>query len=258
MQDRGRLRRGRRRRCAKRRWRARLGYDLGLLSLAALPAASDDELLEHCRAVAREIPLCGFYLQPSVGGRLLSYEFWRRFCEIPAVAAIKVAPFNRYQTLDVVRAVADSGRARRDRALHGQRRQHHPRPADGVSRVGQRLLPRRTAGAVGGVDAARGGAGGGDPRVPRRGRRGHERRSWPARPRSPTRTARCSTCATASPAASRACTRSCGGRACWRGAGASIRRKISRPGSSRRSTACARRTRNWPTMSSCAPIWTAG
>src|SRR5947207_386020 len=68
------------------------GYDLGLLSLAALPQATDEELLTHCRAIAQEIPLCGFYLQPSVGGRLLSYEFWRRFCEIPAVAAIKVAP----------------------------------------------------------------------------------------------------------------------------------------------------------------------
>ncbi len=87
------------------------GYDLGLLSLAALPAASDAELLEHCRAVAQQIPLCGFYLQPSVGGRILSYEFWREFCRIPAVAAVKVAPFNRYQTLDVVRAVADSGRS---------------------------------------------------------------------------------------------------------------------------------------------------
>jgi dihydrodipicolinate synthase/N-acetylneuraminate lyase len=87
------------------------GYDLGLLSLAALPGASDCELLEHCRAVAEEIPVCGFYLQPSVGGRILSYEFWREFCRIPAVAAVKVAPFNRYRTLDVVRAVADSGRA---------------------------------------------------------------------------------------------------------------------------------------------------
>lgn len=87
------------------------GYDIGLLSLAALPAASDEELLAHCRAVEEEIPICGFYLQPSVGGRLLSYEFWREFCRIPAVVAIKVAPFNRYQTLDVVRAVADSGRA---------------------------------------------------------------------------------------------------------------------------------------------------
>jgi len=86
------------------------GYDIGLLSLAALPTATDAELLDHCRAVAREIPLCGFYLQPSVGGRLLSYEFWRGFCEIEGVAAIKVAPFNRYQTIDVVRGVIDSGR----------------------------------------------------------------------------------------------------------------------------------------------------
>jgi len=86
-------------------------YDLGLLSLAALPTATDDELIFHCRTVAAEIPLCGFYLQPSVGGRLLSYEFWRRFCEIPAVRAIKVAPFNRYQTIDVARAVVESGRA---------------------------------------------------------------------------------------------------------------------------------------------------
>ena len=87
------------------------GYDVGLLSLAALPTATDNELLAHCRAVAQTIPVCGFYLQPSVGGRLLSYEFWREFCKIPSVVAIKVAPFHRYQTLDVVRAVADSGRA---------------------------------------------------------------------------------------------------------------------------------------------------
>jgi dihydrodipicolinate synthase/N-acetylneuraminate lyase len=87
------------------------GYDAGLLSLAAMPSASDDELLRHCRTVGREIPLFGFYLQPSVGGRLLSYDFWRGFCAIDSVVAIKVAPFNRYQTLDVVRAVTDSGRA---------------------------------------------------------------------------------------------------------------------------------------------------
>jgi dihydrodipicolinate synthase/N-acetylneuraminate lyase len=87
------------------------GYDLGLLSLAALPKASDRDLLEHCRTVAREIPLFGFYLQPSVGGRLLSCEFWRSFCAIEQVAAVKVAPFNRYQTLDVVRGAAASGRA---------------------------------------------------------------------------------------------------------------------------------------------------
>lgn len=88
-----------------------IGYDLGLLSLAALRSASDRELLDHCRSVADILPLFGFYLQPAVGGRLLSYEFWRQFCEIEGVRAIKVAPFNRYQTLDVTRAVVDSGRS---------------------------------------------------------------------------------------------------------------------------------------------------
>ena len=86
------------------------GFDLGLLSFAALTAARDAELLAHCRAVGEIIPLFGFYLQPAVGGLVLSYDFWREFCQIESVAAIKVAPFNRYQTLDVIRAVADSGR----------------------------------------------------------------------------------------------------------------------------------------------------
>lgn len=87
-----------------------LGYDCGLLSLAALREASAAELLTHCRAVAEVLPLFGFYLQPAVGGRLLGYRFWREFFELPNVIAVKVAPFNRYQTLDVVRALADSGR----------------------------------------------------------------------------------------------------------------------------------------------------
>lgn len=87
-----------------------LGYDTGLLSLAALRDASEDQLIEHCRIVAEAIPIVGFYLQPAVGGRLLPHRFWRRFAEIENVIAIKIAPFNRYQTLDVVRAVAESGR----------------------------------------------------------------------------------------------------------------------------------------------------
>ncbi len=86
------------------------GYHAGLLSLAALKQASDDELIAHCRAVAEVIPVIGFYLQPSVGGRALPYSFWRRFAEIENVVAIKMAPFNRYQTLDVVRAITESGR----------------------------------------------------------------------------------------------------------------------------------------------------
>src|SRR5438552_285363 len=86
-----------------------LNYHAGLLSLAALARASDDELLAHCRRVAEVIPLIGFYLQPAVGGRLLSSSFWRGFLEIERVVAIKIAPFNRYQTLDVMRASAESG-----------------------------------------------------------------------------------------------------------------------------------------------------
>jgi hypothetical protein len=87
-----------------------LGYHAGLLSLAALKNATNDQLIEHCRAVAQVMPLVGFYLQPAVGGRILPYDFWRRFAEIENVVAIKMAPFNRYQTIDVVRAVVASGR----------------------------------------------------------------------------------------------------------------------------------------------------
>ncbi len=88
-----------------------LGYHIGMLSLGALKDASTDELIEHARSVGEIIPLMGFYLQPSVGGRILDVAFWRRFCEIENVTAIKIAPFNRYQTIDVVRAVAETGRA---------------------------------------------------------------------------------------------------------------------------------------------------
>jgi dihydrodipicolinate synthase/N-acetylneuraminate lyase len=87
-----------------------LGYHAGLLSLGALPDASTDELLAHCRAVAEVIPLVGFYLQPAAGGRELPFAFWRRFAEIENVVAIKIAPFNRYQTLDLIRAIAEAGR----------------------------------------------------------------------------------------------------------------------------------------------------
>jgi dihydrodipicolinate synthase/N-acetylneuraminate lyase len=89
---------------------ADLGYDCGLLSLAALPRASVKQLIAHARAVAEVIPLFGFYLQPAVGGRPLDAGFWARFAEIDNVVAIKIAPFDRYRTLDVVRAVEESGR----------------------------------------------------------------------------------------------------------------------------------------------------
>jgi hypothetical protein len=86
-----------------------IGYHAGLLSLAAMKSASEDEIIAHCETVAREIPLVGFYLQPAVGGVILSAKFWRRFAMIDNVIAIKIAPFNRYRTLDVLRGVHAAG-----------------------------------------------------------------------------------------------------------------------------------------------------
>jgi len=86
------------------------GYHVGLVSLGALKDADVGTLIAHCKAVAEAIPIFGFYLQPAVGGRLLPASFWRRFAEIENVVAVKIAPFNRYQTLDVVRGVAEAGR----------------------------------------------------------------------------------------------------------------------------------------------------
>jgi len=93
---------------AEARTAVALGYHAGLLSLAALSGAGEDEAIAHCEAVAAEIPLIGFYLQTAVGGPVLSSDFWRRFALIPNALAIKVAPFNRYRTLDVVRGVVDA------------------------------------------------------------------------------------------------------------------------------------------------------
>ena len=90
-----------------------LGYHAGLLSLAAMKGASEEELIEHCRAVAPEIPLFGFYLQPAVGGVVLSPAFWRRFAEIENVVGIKIAPFDRYRTLAVIRGVVEAKAERR-------------------------------------------------------------------------------------------------------------------------------------------------
>lgn len=86
------------------------GFHAVLLSLAAFQDSSNKEILNHCKKIAEIIPLVGFYLQPAVGGRVLDVNFWREFARIPGVIAIKIAPFNRYYTLDVVRGVAESGR----------------------------------------------------------------------------------------------------------------------------------------------------
>ncbi len=96
---------------AEARFAVDYGYHLGLVSLGALRQASHAELLAHLRAIAEVMPLMGFYLQPAVGGRRLDFKFWREAAEIENLLAIKIAPFNRYQTLEVVRAIAESGRA---------------------------------------------------------------------------------------------------------------------------------------------------
>jgi dihydrodipicolinate synthase/N-acetylneuraminate lyase len=86
-----------------------LGYNAGLLSLAAMKGRDQDAIIEHCAAVADRIPLVGFYLQPAVGGLHLDAGFWTRFAAIPNVVAIKVAPFNRYRSLDVMRGIVEAG-----------------------------------------------------------------------------------------------------------------------------------------------------
>lgn len=86
-----------------------LGYHAGLLSLAAMKGASPEALLDHCQRAAEEIPLVGFYLQPAVGGLVLDEDFWTAFAAIDNVVAIKIAPFNRYRTIDVVRGVVAAG-----------------------------------------------------------------------------------------------------------------------------------------------------
>lgn len=96
--------------CGEARTAAALGYQAGLLSLGAWAQDPEKKILAHCRAVALEIPLIGFYLQNAVGGRVFSYRFWRAFAEIPQLVGIKIAPFNRYRTIDVVRAVLEAGR----------------------------------------------------------------------------------------------------------------------------------------------------
>lgn len=87
-----------------------IGYDLGLLSMNGLQHLSEKELLDRTKAIADVMPVMGFYLQPSVGGRVLSYDFWRELADTPNVQGIKIAPFNRYQTFDVIRAVCHSER----------------------------------------------------------------------------------------------------------------------------------------------------
>jgi len=128
-----------------------LGYHAGMLSLGAMKGASIDALIRHCSAVAEEIPLVGFYLQPAVGGIALPMDFWRRFAAIENVVAIKIAPFNRYATLDVIRGVV-AARAEERIALYTGNDDHIVLdlavPFD-VARDGERVRVRIAGGLLG-------------------------------------------------------------------------------------------------------------
>ena len=142
-----------------------LGYHAVLLSLAALKGASEDELIEHCTAIAREMPLIGFYLQTAVGGIALSRAFWARFAAIDNVVAVKVAPFNRYRTLDVAVGIVQA-QAEDRITLYTGNDDHIVADlvdADGGAHRqprGDPALPGRPAGTLERVDARRGQAAG--------------------------------------------------------------------------------------------------
>jgi len=123
-----------------------LGYHVALVSLAALPRAGNVALIRHVRAVGEVLPVMGFYLQPAVGGRDLSYDFWRSVLDLDQLVAIKVAPFDRYRTLDVVRAVADSGRT--DVALYTGNDDHIVLDLIAGYRLSGRSSPVRFAGGL--------------------------------------------------------------------------------------------------------------
>ena len=221
---RGPLRRDGAGRARRRGWRAALGYHAGLLSLAAMKHAAPEAIIAHCAAVAREIPLIGFYLQPAVGGLALGVEFWRAFCAIHNVVAIKVAPFNRYRTLDVVRGLVEAGAEERITLYTGN--DDHivldlvtPFTVDARRRAGHGAVPRRAARALVGVDAeARSRCSQAAGRAATR-ERGAARARF-ARHRLQQRVLRRRACI--STAASRDATRCCGGRDCWKASGASI------------------------------------
>lgn len=202
-----------------------LGFHAALLSLAAMKGAAEGELIEHCAATAKEMPLVGFYLQPAVGGLVLSASFWRRFAALDNVIAIKIAPFNRYRTIDVVRGVVEA-RAEDRVTLYTGNDDHIVLDLAvpfSVTRDGAPVSVR-----IKGDSSAIGACGRAAPlhcwmKSTRQSRRVKSRqRCWRATRALPTAMAPSSTLPTISAAASPAVTRCCDGRACWKARGASI------------------------------------
>ena len=236
-----------------------LGYHAVLLSMGAMTRATDATLIAHARAVSSVMPVIGFYLQPAVGGRRLDYAFWRGFAEIENVVAIKIAPFDRYATLDVIRAVAAAGRAT-DIALYTGNDDHiildllprHPLGSASPVRMVGGLLGHWAFWTRSAVDQQRRCA-----RIARAAGR-FLRRCCRSRHRSPTPTPPSSMWRMHSPVAFREFTRSFDGSDCLPDAGASIRRRNYRPASVRRLIASAPPIPSWPTMHSSPNISIAG
>lgn len=89
---------------------AEINADAVLLSPGGLKDLNEEEMIERTKIIAEIMPVVGFYLQPAVGGRVFSADYWKRLSDIDGVVAIKCAPFNRYQTIELVRGVALSER----------------------------------------------------------------------------------------------------------------------------------------------------
>jgi hypothetical protein len=229
-----------------------LGYHAGLLSLAAMKGASEDDLIAHARAIAAEIPLIGFYLQPAVGGIVLLASFWRRFAEIENVVAIKIAPFNRYRTLDVLRGVVEAGAAERITLYTGN--DDHivldlltpftltVKGKPSTLRIKGGLLGHWSVWVKRAVELL--------DRIHAAGDDAAKIKTIATPPSS--------TSPMISTASSPAATRSCAARACWPASGVSIPRKRSARARWRRSTASARPIPRSTTMISSAPICSAG
>lgn len=211
---------------------ARLGYDFVLLSGYGTGDFTEQELLDRTRAVAEVLPVIGFYLQPAVGGRPLSTDYWRSLADLEGVAGIKIAPFDRYATLDVMRGVAGSSR-RQEIALYTGNDDTIVTDLvssfGAVDREGVRVDLRFV-----GAYSASGPCGPRRPWSCWRWRARHTQvtlmrwlKQWPFPRRSPTRTAPSSTPETRFAASSRVCTKSCADTVCWKGRGCSMSRRCS-------------------------------
>jgi hypothetical protein len=246
--------------CAEAAIARSLGYHAVLLSLAAMSEASDDELIAHCRAVAAEMPLTGFYLQPAVGGRVLTAAFWQRFAALDNVVAIKIAPFNRYRTLDVLRGVV-AARAERRVALYTGNDDHivlDLLTPFGLLRDDETVTLRIRGGLLGHWSVQTKSACDMFERIKALGSINVPSAWLALDAKSRTAMLRCSTWPTVSRAASPVAMKCCGARDCWKASSAWTRQRpwvLARPPNS---IASGRPTLTWTTVRSSVSIGNAG